>query len=484
METLDRPGLEHVEAGIALQAYVPDSAAVQKRITKWAQARVARGGAPVTIRIVKGANMEMERVEASVEGWPQAPFTEKADTDACYKLMVEYALRPEHASAVRVGIASHNLFDISYALVLTVEREVGEFVQFEMLEGMANHQRRALTELAPNILLYAPATRQEDFVNAIGYLIRRLDENTGEDNFLRHTFKLEIGSPEWHSLEADFIQCFERIKDLPLAPRRTQDRTATPDRPTPRIESDTFVNEPDTDFALSQNIKWAQDIIDRWKDRCGDDAVEIPLFVAGTEVLDERPIRECRDPSRPGVIVGRYRQASIDDIDRALACAAADPQGWRDLDDEARGQILSAVAHELRIHRGDLMGAALADGGKLLTESDPEVSEAIDFVEYYAASARSFRKMESVEVSPKGVVVVVPPWNFPIAIPCGGVAAALAAGNTVILKPASNTVLAAWELCRHFWAAGVPREVLQFLPCSGASGGARLVNSEIADVSF
>ena len=116
------------------------------------------------------------------------------------------------------------------------------------------------------------------------------------------------------------------------------------------------------------------------------------------------------------------------------------------------------------------MWAALANGGKTLTESDPEVSEAIDFVEFYRASAREFFELSTVGTQGLGVVVVVPPWNFPIAIPCGGIAAALAAGNTVILKPASDTVLVAWELCQCFWRGGVPREALQFLPCPGSGG--------------
>ncbi len=197
MRTLDRKGLENVSAGIALQAYVPDSARVQRAINEWARARVARGGAPVTIRIVKGANMEMERVEASQRDWPQAPYKTKQQTDANYKRMLQEALRPENLAAVRVGVASHNLIDLAYGLVLASEAMAGDRVQFEMLEGMANHQRRALVERSKNLLLYAPACRREEFLNAIGYLIRRLDENTGPENFLSHAFKLSPESAEW-----------------------------------------------------------------------------------------------------------------------------------------------------------------------------------------------------------------------------------------------------------------------------------------------
>ena len=180
MKTLERSGLEELSAGIVLQAYIPDSFAMQQQITEWARQRVASGGADITLRIVKGANMEMERFDAAVHGWPQAPFKSKVETDANYKRMLQFAMRPENREAVRIGIASHNLFDISYGLVLTEENDAWSQVQFEMLEGMANQQRRALHELTRNVLLYAPACKRKDFIHAIGYLVRRLDENTGD----------------------------------------------------------------------------------------------------------------------------------------------------------------------------------------------------------------------------------------------------------------------------------------------------------------
>ena len=483
MQTLDRPGLEAVNAGIALQAYLPDSYAVLQDITEWAQRRVAKGGSPVTVRIVKGANMEAEKVEASIEGWPLAPFASKPETDANFKRMLSHALAPEHIAAVRVGVATHNLFDVSYAMVLPQSLDVMDQVQFEMLEGIANHQRRSIHEIADNVLLYAPATRKEEFVNAIGYLIRRLDENTGPDNFLRHAFSLEVGSEVWEKLEQDFVKSSAKMDTVTSAPRRTQDRRqAPPARGQGLLATVDFDNEPDTDFSLPQNVEWAKQVMARWQQRSGDEAIEIPLVVAGQESFDEKMARDCADPSRPGVVVGRYCQAGNEDIDRALQCARQDPRGWRRLGEAERGDLLARVAQELRIGRGDLMGAAMADGGKIFTESDPEVSEAIDFVEYYAATARDFRALTSVHAEGQGVVVVVPPWNFPAAIPCGGIAAALAAGNTVILKPASHTVLVAYELCKCFWRAGIPKEALQFVPCSGATGGARLVASSEVDV--
>ncbi len=477
MRTLGRPGLERVRAGIALQAYVPDSHRWQRRITEWAKLRVAAGGEPVTIRIVKGANMEMERVDAALHGWPQAPFRTKVETDANYKRMLGFALEPDNLAAVRVGIASHNLFDVAWGLVLAERAGAGDRVQFEMLEGMANHQRRALLERTTRLLLYAPACRKEEFLNAIGYLIRRLDENTGPENFLGHAFRLEVGGPDWKLLEGGFRAAFAApVSD---APRRTQDRR-TESFPEPRPERpwQDLDNEPDTDWALEANSTWAAEIVGRDPDaRAGE---IVPVVVAGREITDLET-RPCRDPSRPGAVIRRHAVATDREVDEAVACAAADPDGWRSLSCDQRSAVLGRAARELRRARATLLEAALLEAGKILAEGDPEVSEAVDFVEFYRAAARSFHDLPGVEARGCGVVVVVPPWNFPIAIPCGGLAAALAAGNTVILKPASDTVLTAWEVCQCFWRAGVSRRTLQFVPCPGSGPGARLVRH--ADVS-
>jgi RHH-type proline utilization regulon transcriptional repressor/proline dehydrogenase/delta 1-pyrroline-5-carboxylate dehydrogenase len=500
IRTLDRRGLEQARAGIALQAYIPDSFATQQRINEWALRRLAAGGSPVTIRLVKGANMEAERVEASLRGWPQAPFKTKLETDANYLRMLDEGMRPENLAAVRLGIASHNLFTLSYGLVLATKAGALDQVQFEMLEGMANHQRRALFELTGNMLLYAPACKQEDFTNAIGYLVRRLDENTGPDNDLRYAFNIEVDSPEWNALAEQFVEACELRNRVDTAPRRTQDRATasrgvrapdemvgaakgnanTQSRGRP-VSLSEFRNEPDTDWSLPQNDTWGRSIIERWINRHGTDAADIPLVIGGHEIRDDRQLRDSIDPSRPTNIVARYRQATEAEINLAVETARKDADGWRSRSQHERVEALCRAANELASARGDLMGAMLAEGGKTLAESDPEVSEAIDFCRFYADSASFFHSLPGIHVAGRGVVVVVSPWNFPLAIPCGGVAAALAAGNCLILKPASDTVLIAYELCQCFWRAGVSRIALQFAPCSGGTVGAKLVAHDDVD---
>jgi RHH-type proline utilization regulon transcriptional repressor/proline dehydrogenase/delta 1-pyrroline-5-carboxylate dehydrogenase len=145
-QTLDQEEFKDYEAGIVLQSYLPDSFEKQRELTRWARDRVAGGGAPIKIRIAKGANMEMELVESAIHNWPLAPYDNKLEVDANYKRMVDYGMRPENMAAVRLGIASHNLFEQAYAYLAAKKNGVNEFVSFEMLEGMANHVWRALRD--------------------------------------------------------------------------------------------------------------------------------------------------------------------------------------------------------------------------------------------------------------------------------------------------------------------------------------------------
>ena len=201
MRTLDQPEFKDLEAGIVLQAYLPDSFLRQHELVKWAKKRVQNGGSPVKMRLVKGANLVMEAMEAEVSGWPLTVFDSKIETDANFKRMLEYGLLPENIEVVHLGLASHNLFDLAYTHVLAEERGITEGLVFEMLEGMADHVRRTLQEekrkaktKETSLLLYTPVTSQDQFISAIAYLVRRLDENTSPDNFLRHSFDIRVGS--------------------------------------------------------------------------------------------------------------------------------------------------------------------------------------------------------------------------------------------------------------------------------------------------
>ena len=485
MRTLDQPEFKNFFAGMALQAYLPDSFAMLQEITAWAQRRVAAGGSPVKVRIVKGANMEMERLESALNGWPLAPYDNKLDVDANWKRMVAFGLEPGPVRAVRLGVASHNLFDVAFAYQLARRNQVMDYVTFEMIEGMANHVRRAVHETGVDLLAYAPVAEDRHFITAVAYLIRRLDENTGPRNFLRHLNRLKAGGGPWQTLADRFRASVRRIPSVGSRPHRTQNRLeASFPRDRGTYSQGEFRNEPDTDWSLAANRAWADAIRRRWMKAPGDEPIDVPLVVAGQEIVVGRRVRKSCDPNRlpQEVVVARCALARSDDIRRAVSAAKDDPDGWRRMTAARRHRILSSAAGEIRRARGDLIGAAAATTGKIFTEADPEVSEAVDFVEFYPHAARAYFEMANLRCRGRGVGVVVSPWNFPIAIPCGGIAAALAAGNTVIFKPSSDAILVGWLLCRCFWQAGVSRNALQFLPCEGGGGGARLTGHP--DVDF
>ncbi|MBS0604838.1 MAG: proline dehydrogenase family protein [Verrucomicrobia bacterium] len=468
-KVLNEPEFHSFSAGIVLQAYLPDSHGIQKELTEWAMQRIQKGGAPIKIRIVKGANLAMEQFEASVRDWQQTPYTKKSDVDANYKKMVTYGCAAEHAKAVHLGVASHNLFDIAYAMLMRAENNVKHEVNFEMLEGMADHIRRVVQKLSTDILLYCPVATKDDFQSAIAYLIRRLDENTGPDNFLRVTFGLQPGTREWEEQVMLFTTACREMETVYTHPRRTQDRN---NPPAPLSIAAPFENEADTDFSLPQNRLWAEKIIAKWKNFKSE---TIPLVIAGQEIRQTSAQEKGSDPANPSQVLYSYALADWDQIDKALRCAKEQEAKWSNTSVDERCRLLAAAAQKMREKRGDLIGVMMADGGKSILEGDPEVSEAIDFADYYLRSLQKMHACKDIEWKPKGTILVTPPWNFPISIPAGGILAALAAGNCVLFKPAPEAVLSGWELVKTLWDAGIPKEVLQFINCADEPVGSKLI---------
>lgn len=468
---LGEPEFTSFTGAIVLQAYLPDSHLVQQRLDAFATARVAAGGAPIRVRLVKGANLAMERVEAAVHGWPQAPYLDKAGTDANYKRMLAYALTPERLAHARLGVASHNLFDVATALVLRAAHDVGDAVVIEMLEGIAGSLGRVVTALGAELLVYAPTAVQGELQSAIAYLIRRLDENTTPENFLRHSFGLAPGTDAWREQEAAYRRAWAEADAAPLGPRRRQDRSREVHAPLDAAAP--FRNAPDTDWSLPQNRRWIEAALAR---REAAAEVLVPCVVGGREVF-ESPGGEGvgEDPSRPGRALYRVVKADVALVGEAVGAAVVAAARWGATSSRERAAVLGRCAAGLARARGDLITAMVADAGKAVPEGDAEVSEAIDFAEYYRRSLAPWEARPTLALRPLGVVVVAPPWNFPLAIPAGGVLAALMAGDAVILKPAPETVLVGWELASVLWAAGVPRDVLQFVPCDNDPAGSALV---------
>lgn len=468
-KVLDEPEFYQHSAGIVLQSYLPDSFLIQQELTIWAMQRLAQGGAPIKLRLVKGANLAMEQFESALRLWPQAPYSSKKDVDANYIRMISYGCQKEHAKAAYIGVGSHNLFDIAFALLLRSENRVEKEVCFEMLEGMADHTRRVVQQLSGDMLLYCPAATKEEFQHAVAYLMRRLDENTAPENFLRHAFDLHPETDEWKTQVALFSKSCENSHEVSYLPKRRQNRL---NEKFPTIFDHCFRNEPDTDWAMPQNHRWAEHILKEWKEKVHP---PIPLVIGGEVKTSPGNIGVGEDPSFPDKPLYHYALATEEQVNQAIEFAKKNEESWGKTPLKEKVHLLGNIANELRKHRADLIGAMVADGGKTIPEADAEVSEAIDFADYYRVNIEEWHHLPDIDWRPKGTILVAPPWNFPCSIPAGGILAALATGNCVIFKPAPETILVGWYLAKLFWKAGISREVLQFIACEDEPVGSQLV---------
>ncbi|WP_318255396.1 proline dehydrogenase family protein [Agrococcus baldri] len=438
---LMRPELARLEAGIVLQAYLPDALAVYRRLAAFAKERRAQGGAGIKVRLVKGAHLATERVEAAVHGWPLATLPSKVSTDANFKRVLREALLPDNAFAVRVGVASHNLFDLAYAAEFAREHGTHQRIDAEMLLGMAAEHRDAVREVFPNLVLTAPVVLPGQFDAAAGYLIRRLEEHADDEGFV--SSMLELSDPVVFERERDrFLDSLELLRSEDAArpagrdgvqpapqPNRTQDRQG--DLQTSMTHPPAFAGEPDTDPALPSNRDWARQIVQR------ADATELGSRTLGMNRIEDWPTLERR-------------------IDRAAQAS----DGWAALGAEGRRETLRDAATTLGAYRGRLIEIMLAETGRTVAEADAEVSDAIDFARYYAERALLLEQLDDASPKPVALTVVVPPWHEPVAAPAGGVTAALATGSAVILTPAPQARRSAAVVCEALWEAGVPREVL------------------------
>ncbi len=496
---LEDPRLQHLEAGIVLQAYLPDALPALQELTAWAQDRVAHGGAPIKVRLVKGANLAMENVEAQLHGWTPATYDTKLDTDANYLRCLDWALHPERTAAVKLGIAGHNLFGIAYAWLLAGERGVREAIEFEMLLGMAQGQVQAVSREVGAVLLYVPVVEPAEFDVAISYLVRRLEENASADNFLSAAFRLDEDESLFVREQDRFLDALDRSTDptLRIGPRRTQDRLApvhesvrpAPVAPAPEVgltkavlgisrgsdDSDGeafletavysarevaegtggapgFSNTADSDPALPANRDWARSVRE-----------SIPSSTVGSTTLEAARIDE---PAALDETVQRVRDAA---------------PAWGSRPAAERAEVLLRAAAALASRRGELIEVAASETGKVFAEADVEVSEAVDFARYYAAKARELDAISGASFVPAKVTVVTPPWNFPIAIPAGGVLAALAAGSGVVFKPAPQARRCAAVVAESLWQAGVPRDVLALVDIEEGDLGRALVSHDAVD---
>jgi RHH-type transcriptional regulator, proline utilization regulon repressor / proline dehydrogenase / delta 1-pyrroline-5-carboxylate dehydrogenase len=462
VELLDEPEFHDFEhAGIVVQAYLRDAERDLRSLIDWARSR----GRTVTVRLVKGAYWDYETVLARQEGWPLPVFTHKADADATFERLARVML--EAGDAVHPAFASHNVR--SLAAAIATARHLGlpdDAFEIQMLHGMGAPVKMAVQSLGLRLREYTPVG---EIIPGMAYLVRRLLENTANESFLRQTF-------------VDHAD----VERLVTAPQPSAAFGAAPERlprvrPTDAGDPGPFRNQPHADFSRDENRRAAAAAIEIARRGLGRDH---KLRVGVTSVRTARTITST-NPARPAEIVGVTACAGADEAVAAVAAARQAFSDWRDTPARERAAVLFRAAETMRRELHELAALQMFEAGKTYREADADVGEAIDFLEYYGREMIRLdppRRMGDLpgEVNeyiyqPRGVAVVLAPWNFPLAIPAGMAAAALVAGNAVVLKPAEQTPVIGAELVRILREAGAPDGVINYLPGYGEDAGETLV---------
>lgn len=440
-------------AGITMQSYLPNSYPILKTLIKWASLRTIKGGAPIRICLVKGSYLYKEQVIASEKGWPQAPYLDKLSTDANFKRMIDYSFDNTRLKSVHIDICSHNVFDLSYAIILMNKLNSTSNIGFQMFHGRTTHIKETIEKIIEKpIRLYTPIFSEKEFDNAIYYLHRRLEENTGSENFIKHVFNLSPGTFLWETLEEAFINSIKKIPDLSSSARRSFGKKCV------TLSSSfygAFENEAETDFTLPSKKEWQNRV---FNELASATYPPLPIVIGGRELFTQE-----KSTSNPKY---SYCLASGKEIQEAIRNAEENQTFWKEFPLEEKRKLIAKAASIYREEKTDLIKAIMIDSMKTLLNADSEVAESIDIIEYYQTRIDKISKMRDLGLNPKGTIVVISSRSFAVCSAIGGIVSALLGGNCVIFKPPSDNVLTSWHLIKVLWEAGIPKNILQFINCS------------------
>jgi RHH-type proline utilization regulon transcriptional repressor/proline dehydrogenase/delta 1-pyrroline-5-carboxylate dehydrogenase len=446
------------DVGIVAQAYLSETIDDLKGLRNWAQAR----GTPVTIRLVKGAYWDYEVIHAREAGWPVPVYTEKWQSDANYERCSRFLM--ENSRVLRPALASHNVRSLAAGLAVAESLEVAkDAFELQVLHGMGEPIARALVASGYRVRVYTPYGA---ILPGMAYLVRRLLENTSNESFLKASFV------DRRAVD-DLLRNPEEVGAM-LGIRRRTKATPAVVKPAP------FRNEPLTDFTREPAREAMFAALVRVERELGR---TYPLRLDGREIMSAVTL-DSVDPGRSSRLVGRFAMATAEHASVAVRIAREAAPGWAATPASDRAAILLRAAAILRERKFDLAAWEVFECAKPWREADGDVAEAIDFCEFYAREMLRLAQplardvpgeTNRIEAIPRGVAVVIPPWNFPLAIPCGMTVAALVAGNPAILKPAEQSPTIAWHLAEILREAGLPPGILQFLPGEGEDVGRALV---------
>ncbi|MBY0311960.1 MAG: proline dehydrogenase family protein [Phycisphaerales bacterium] len=460
------------QAGLAMQAYLTSGEDDARRICEWSK----RTGRVVSVRLVKGAYWDYEVIHAEQMGWPCPVWRTKRETDACFERMTDIFLDacPRDAKSggavgggVKLALGSHNVRSIAYALAGLEKRGLPtSAIELQMLHGMADQLKHAAAEMNLRVREYVPVG---EMIPGMAYLVRRLLENTSNESWLKAGFldnadpAILLASPHG---SAPAGGGGEAKPDLSTIAKERHALTSA----VPGVgDGRPFFNESFRDFSQ-----------------------------ASVRTAYAAAVSNARVPEIQNTTTVEQARAMVDAADAAF-------DFWQDTDALKRAAVLTKAAQLMREKRDELSGIMIKEAGKTWREADADTCEAIDFCEFYAREAvklfdrqrvgRFLGELDEVWYQPRGVSVVIAPWNFPLAICCGMTVAALVTGNPVIIKPAEQTpgiARALFDILERALAETFPgptppppRGIVQLCPAPGETTGASLVRDpRVAVIAF
>lgn len=461
--------------GIAIQAYLKSCTDDLARLRDFS----IRRGTPFWVRLVKGAYWDYETAIADQNDWTPPVFMNKWESDVNYEKQTRFLM--ENYQLLRPAFGSHNIRSISHALALAETLGVPrKCIEFQLLYGMADQIKDALVEMGHRVRVYTPYGQ---LLPGMAYLVRRLLENTANQSFLRASFIEHVSEKELLQNPADYGASLTSIP--PVHEPGTMSSTSHS-----KNHETMFKNEAPIDFSQEAGRAAQREALAKVKTQLGK---TYPLVIAG-KAIETRDTLTSVNPGNTSQVIGKVSKASPDHAKQAVAAASKAFNAWRDRPVEERCAILDRAADLMHERRFEICAWFILEAGKQWREADGELCEAIDFCRYYAAEMRKLAKPQRRDLTgeeneyfyePRGVTTVIGPWNFPLAIPCGMVCAALVTGNPVIYKPAEQTSVIAAHMVNILHEAGVPKDVLHYLPGVGEEIGPVLVgHPEVALIVF
>lgn len=446
------------DVGITVQAYLKESEADLKQLLTWVKKR----GTPVTVRLTKGDHWDSETAVAEYRNWPTPVLGRKWQSDESFEDHCRFLMK--NFEWLRPALASQNLRSLAHGFAWADEYKVPcEAFEIQTQFGIGEEQAQLISERGYRVRIYTPFG---NYKTGLSRMARQFLENTSNDSFLRQSFT-------------------EHVAAETLLMKPSDNATAEP--PIEETAGDGFSIEPRTDFGLEENIAAMKQAIADARDEFGQ---TYPLVIDGKS-SESRTTLNSRNPSNTKEIVGQVAAASADQAADAVDAAHRTFPQWAAMETSNRCEYLELIAAEMRERRFELAAWVCLEVGKPWLEADADVAEAIDYCMYYASEMRrldvpqesSFKGEEnSYAYRPRGVAVVISPWSYPLSILTGMTAAAIVAGNTVVMKPAEQASVVAAKLMDVIRNAGVPDGVVNFVPGVGEDIGPELVRSPIVDL--